>query len=941
MAEGERRPGWSSFPADHEQQQKHYQHPQHQEQHRDPAESDAGRQRRISFQQLQQLFAGNGVPQGQLFAGGGVPQGQPLPPPAPSPHHGAQPPASLAALLAEPPSGPPPATARNPFAFSAASQPPPSLSSSPSAASPLAGWVTFGGEDEAKPRPTALRESFGGDGSTVGGVSSNPFLNAAGLRTTADQFSPNGAAARGSGSPPERGAPVERPRPPTAGSPCQLGAEGATRQRARTCTSTSGVVFAARSLSPGRSAFLNGLPTVDTSGNPRGGGGSSTQSSPGGFGFRERGVGGGGSGSTSPLSGADPARTLRTRGRSVSGLAQQFGAASLSSLPTLPSGSSTRAGEPPVARSKPMLAPPPVAPKPAAVPGQHSRTHTPMDQVSSFGSPSPSTELTIPLGRAAPVEKRTRPLSRPLPTLLSAKGGDSSLDGSAPVNVGASPTTTTEWENPFADGEAREDTDSLDDADDDDIRDLGYDSDDLEEGRGQRSGVADNNPFADAYGAEDSLLFRSSSGVASRYKHAPPSYRGPRTPATPAQASRQASAAPADLRPAGRRIRADVRAAKSTATTAAPVGGAFRARERFCSASGRREASASSEAGLAGACPAGGRRGRGGGASAAAPAAERELGGIRRGPARCARVGPVTRRAGPGRGLRRLAAERPRLDPRGRRGGVRDRRSRSRRTVEQPVGAVPLLPRTTAQRTRALLRGVWGQRLHVPAEHARVVAGQRGERPHDIARRPPRHGHGVPAREGRRRRGPVPVGRPVGRADLGPRHVYRGDPREEGHGARLRRHPHPPSAADGGPVDAGRERDPPDVAARLAAAGRLRRVPAGEAAVEVYTPLDETRSVLAARVDVGAAAGGVNALAPLPLDPSRVFSGHDCGKIVAWGAESRAMLFVVNASVYRITAMVGVGDRYLWTGFQTGKIYVYDTRPAASAAPLSGGGGCG
>ncbi|KAF7721499.1 hypothetical protein EC973_004548 [Apophysomyces ossiformis] len=73
--------------------------------------------------------------------------------------------------------------------------------------------------------------------------------------------------------------------------------------------------------------------------------------------------------------------------------------------------------------------------------------------------------------------------------------------------------------------------------------------------------------------------------------------------------------------------------------------------------------------------------------------------------------------------------------------------------------------------------------------------------------------------------------------------------------------------------------------------------------------------------------GNITQLATLPYHKQRVFASHDDGKISVWNTETvtRSQFFKVSKN--SITAMIGVGEYHLWTAYETGKIYVYDTRP--------------
>lgn len=58
-------------------------------------------------------------------------------------------------------------------------------------------------------------------------------------------------------------------------------------------------------------------------------------------------------------------------------------------------------------------------------------------------------------------------------------------------------------------------------------------------------------------------------------------------------------------------------------------------------------------------------------------------------------------------------------------------------------------------------------------------------------------------------------------------------------------------------------------------------------------------------------------------DGGRVYLGHADGKVTVYSATDFSCLAVVNVSVYKINCLGFVGD-YLWAGYKTGMIYVYD-----------------
>jgi len=60
-------------------------------------------------------------------------------------------------------------------------------------------------------------------------------------------------------------------------------------------------------------------------------------------------------------------------------------------------------------------------------------------------------------------------------------------------------------------------------------------------------------------------------------------------------------------------------------------------------------------------------------------------------------------------------------------------------------------------------------------------------------------------------------------------------------------------------------------------------------------------------------------------DGGRVYLGHADGKLTVYSSSDYSCLAVVNVSVYKINCLGFVGD-YLWAGYKTGMIYVYDTK---------------
>ena len=70
--------------------------------------------------------------------------------------------------------------------------------------------------------------------------------------------------------------------------------------------------------------------------------------------------------------------------------------------------------------------------------------------------------------------------------------------------------------------------------------------------------------------------------------------------------------------------------------------------------------------------------------------------------------------------------------------------------------------------------------------------------------------------------------------------------------------------------------------------------------------------------------GDVTSGAILSSQPDRIYFGHTDGKVTIYAKKNFDCLGIVNVSLYKISSLVGVGD-YLWAGYSTGMIYVYDT----------------
>lgn len=70
--------------------------------------------------------------------------------------------------------------------------------------------------------------------------------------------------------------------------------------------------------------------------------------------------------------------------------------------------------------------------------------------------------------------------------------------------------------------------------------------------------------------------------------------------------------------------------------------------------------------------------------------------------------------------------------------------------------------------------------------------------------------------------------------------------------------------------------------------------------------------------------GEVTAGTMISSQPDLIYFGHIDGKVTIYNLKDYSCVGVVNVSLYKIGCLIGVGD-FLWAGFNTGMIYVYDT----------------
>ncbi|KAL2177886.1 Endonuclease/exonuclease/phosphatase [Thermothelomyces heterothallicus CBS 202.75] len=96
-----------------------------------------------------------------------------------------------------------------------------------------------------------------------------------------------------------------------------------------------------------------------------------------------------------------------------------------------------------------------------------------------------------------------------------------------------------------------------------------------------------------------------------------------------------------------------------------------------------------------------------------------------------------------------------------------------------------------------------------------------------------------------------------------------------------------------------------------------------EIRVFLPTPDGRTQFQVLIRALVQDSAGEVTSGTILTTDADRVYFGHSDGKVSIYSRSDYSCLGVMNVSQYKINSLVGVG-RYLWAGFNTGRMMVFD-----------------
>ena len=96
--------------------------------------------------------------------------------------------------------------------------------------------------------------------------------------------------------------------------------------------------------------------------------------------------------------------------------------------------------------------------------------------------------------------------------------------------------------------------------------------------------------------------------------------------------------------------------------------------------------------------------------------------------------------------------------------------------------------------------------------------------------------------------------------------------------------------------------------------------------VTVYAPSSNSRTdVLGRSISPLKRTGDITCGTLVNSEPDKVFFGHSDGNVSIYSRSTLQCIDVVSVSLYKINSMAGVGD-YLWAGFKTGMMYVYDVR---------------
>ena len=96
--------------------------------------------------------------------------------------------------------------------------------------------------------------------------------------------------------------------------------------------------------------------------------------------------------------------------------------------------------------------------------------------------------------------------------------------------------------------------------------------------------------------------------------------------------------------------------------------------------------------------------------------------------------------------------------------------------------------------------------------------------------------------------------------------------------------------------------------------------------IRIFRPgATETASSLVQEPLSQTGVGAVTSGAVISGQPDRVYFGHADGKVTIYSTVNFTCLGIINVSIYKISSLTGAGF-HLWAGYNTGMVYVYDTR---------------
>jgi hypothetical protein len=91
--------------------------------------------------------------------------------------------------------------------------------------------------------------------------------------------------------------------------------------------------------------------------------------------------------------------------------------------------------------------------------------------------------------------------------------------------------------------------------------------------------------------------------------------------------------------------------------------------------------------------------------------------------------------------------------------------------------------------------------------------------------------------------------------------------------------------------------------------------------IEVYSLNENVPNLLLKKLEVNFGISNITCISFVPMN-REVITGHECGKITVYSADSFDKIRVIQPSSYKILSILGVKD-IVWVGYQTGKINIF------------------